>query len=381
LTQLTGTGVSGGPTGVQLGRIDEIAGFGGALLLEAQTVGPGGVGRELFKLEGNEFSLVSNLTPGQIDSSLDFIGAFDTGDVGGTPIFSSSSTGGGPGNDELEGTNVDDDLSGFGGNDVINGNDGDDILNGNEGDDRLTGGRGVDTLRGGTGNDFYDVSFDQTDIVIENVDEGIDTVRAERPIVLPDNVESLIYEGIRTATRNELNNEMTGNRFFQTFEGLGGDDRIDGGEGEDVLLGGIGDDTLIGGAGDFRDKLVGGNGNDTIEAGGGNDRAFGNSGNDIINGGDGDDVLTGGVGNDQFTGGAGSDRHVAGSGLDVLTDFQSGPAGDVLDLRILGFADLAAVLAITSNNALGAFIQISDGDTISILGVAAGDLNDTNVLV
>jgi Ca2+-binding RTX toxin-like protein len=95
----------------------------------------------------------------------------------------------------------------------------------------------------------------------------------------------------------------------------------------------------------------------------------------------GDDVLTGGAGYDQFAGGAGSDRHVAGSGLDVLTDFESGPGGDVLDLRIFGFADLEAVVAITSNNTLGAVIQIADGDTINILGVAAGDLNDTNVPV
>lgn len=659
-------------------QISALSVFDGALYFSADTFGPGGLGRELYKFESDTVSLVFNLTPGQDGSSIGrSIGIFDTGDEGGTPIFSSTDTGGNDDDDVIDGTNDDDNLSGLGGDDIINGNDGNDILNGNEGNDRLTGGQGVDTLRGGEGDDFYDLGFDQTDIVIENPDEGIDTIRSTRPIVLPDNVENLIYEGIRTATGNELDNEMTGNRFFQTFEGLGGDDRIDGGEGEDVLLGGNGDDTLIGGAGDFRDKLVGGNGNDTIEAGGGNDRAFGNSGNDIINGGDGDDiiagqsgadqidagagddavdggfhndvinggdgddrlvgnggfdeidggagddlifggahadiirggdgddrilgqslgddmtggaggdeffitpgagddiirdfetgftssevvnlarlgfssgsaalaavqddangnavltytggsitfdglatsdlsihdfhvaaggavgtgladsifgtagndklignggddeiragggvdavfggagadflvgqsgddlvrggagndrafgnsgndrvigdagddqlfgqsgddllagaggndrldggfnndqlfgnqgddvlnggdgddVLTGGAGNDQFTGGAGSDRHVAGSGLDVLTDFQSGPGGDVLDLRIFGFTDLDAVLAITSNNALGAVIQIADGDTINILGVAAGDLNDTNVLV
>ena len=136
---------------------------------------------------------------------------------------------------------------------------------------------------------------------------------------------------------------------------------------------------MFGQSGD--DLLAGAGGNDRLDGGFNNDQLFGNQGDDVLNGGDGDDVLTGGAGNDQFTGGAGSDRHVAGSGLDVLTDFQSGPGGDVLDLRIFGFADLDAVLAITSNNALGAVVQISDGDTINILGVAAGDLNDTNVLV
>lgn len=69
------------------------------------------------------------------------------------------------------------------------------------------------------------------------------------------------------------------------------------------------------------------------------------------------------------------------SGLDVIVDFQSGVGGDVLDLSILGFADLNAVLAVTSNNALGAVIQISATDSINLLGVPSTDLNVDNVAV
>ena len=52
-----------------------------------------------------------------------------------------------------------------------------------------------------------------------------------------------------------------------------------------------------------------------------------------------------------------------------------------MDVRILGFANLGGVLAINSNNALDAVIQIVAGDSINILGVADGDLNDTNIVV
>lgn len=68
---------------------------------------------------------------------------------------------------------------------------------------------------------------------------------------------------------------------------------------------------------------------------------------------------------------------------DVIVDFQSGPGGDIIDLRILGLASIDDVVAITSNNALAALSQISDTDTdtVNVLGVAAGDLNDQNELV
>lgn len=54
-------------------------------------------------------------------------GVFDTGDEGGTPVFSTTDLGG-PGDDIIEGTNGDDVINGFAGDDVITGARGEDIL-------------------------------------------------------------------------------------------------------------------------------------------------------------------------------------------------------------------------------------------------------------
>lgn len=135
-------------------QISGLSLFDGALYFSADTFGPGGLGKELYKFENSVVSLAFNLTPGQSGNGIGrSMGVFDAGDEGGTPIFSSTHIGGNPNDDVLDSTDGDDELSGLGGDDVINGNNGDDILNGNEGDDRLTGGRCVDTLRGGDGVD------------------------------------------------------------------------------------------------------------------------------------------------------------------------------------------------------------------------------------
>ena len=61
--------------------------------------------------------------------------------------------------------------------------------------------------------------------------------------------------------------------------GLGGNDKLDGGDGNDRLIGGDGNDTLTGRAG--RDTLYGQNGNDTLFADDGAfDHLFGGPGRD-----------------------------------------------------------------------------------------------------
>ncbi|EJZ16346.1 rhizobiocin/RTX toxin and hemolysin-type calcium binding protein, partial [Rhizobium sp. Pop5] len=58
----------------------------------------------------------------------------------------------------------------------------------------LTGGAGIDTLKGGAGDDTYVISTG--DVVVENADEGIDTVRtALASYTLGANVENLAYIG------------------------------------------------------------------------------------------------------------------------------------------------------------------------------------------
>jgi len=108
---------------------------------------------------------------------------------------------------------------------------------GNSLDNIITGNSGSDTLAGLGGNDTYIVDS-SADVVIENADEGIDTVQSSADYVLSEHVENLTLTGSEDlhGTGNELDNIITGNS---------GDNVLDGSAGADTLLGGAGDDTYI----------------------------------------------------------------------------------------------------------------------------------------
>ncbi|WP_190237391.1 M10 family metallopeptidase, partial [Rhizobium sp. R635] len=84
-------------------------------------------------------------------------------------------------------------------------------ITGGAGNDVLNGGYGADTLIGGVGDDTYVVD-NVGDVVVENTDEGIDTVRALANYTLGSNVENLTYIGTAafTGTGNGLDNVITG---------------------------------------------------------------------------------------------------------------------------------------------------------------------------
>src|SRR5262249_44720840 len=91
------------------------------------------------------------------------------------------------------------------------GNSLDNLLPGNSGDNTLDGGPGVDILLGGIGNDTYvlDTAFDQ---VIENANEGIDTIYIGAGYTLGANVENLVLVGTTAinGAGNSLNNTISG---------------------------------------------------------------------------------------------------------------------------------------------------------------------------
>ncbi len=244
-------------------------------------------------------------------------------------------------------------------NNGLTGNNGNNRLEGLAGNDNLNGGLGNDTLVGGSGNDNY--TIDGGDTLIENLNEGTDTVTASFTYTLGDNLENLNLSGNAAinGTGNTLNNSLNGNSGNNLLLGLEGNDSLDGKAGNDTLEGGAGDDAYTIDAGDTitenanagtdtvkvgfasytlttnfenltltgtlaingtgnssNNLLTGNNAANTLTGLDGNDTLLGGSGNDTLVGGNGNDVLTGGSGLEQFV------LNAPGGGIDSITDFR-----------------------------------------------------------
>ncbi|HMV04935.1 MAG TPA: cadherin-like domain-containing protein [Accumulibacter sp.] len=197
------------------------------------------------------------------------------------------------------------------------GNELDNLIVGNAGNNTLDGGSGADTLAGGAGDDTYRVD-NAGDTLLEQADEGSDTVKASVSYALAAHLEHLILTGDDAidATGNELDNRLTGNA---------GDNRLDGGAGADLLAGGRGNDTyVVDQTGDSVSENAA-EGIDTVLSaidyhlganlehltlsttsdlnGSGNELdnlIVGNAGNNTLDGGSGADTLAGGLGDDSY---------------------------------------------------------------------------------
>lgn len=159
------------------------------------------------------------------------------------------------------GNSLDNVIRANGGNNVLLGLAGNDSIDGGAGNDTLDGGTGFDSLSGGVGNDLYIVE-NVSDVVVEQLNAGTDTVQSSVTHVLAGNVENLTLVGALAinGTGNELNNVINSNGGINVLSGLGGNDNLNAGAGNDTVDGGIGNDTINGGVGN--DSLVGGAGND-----------------------------------------------------------------------------------------------------------------------
>ncbi|MDO5639428.1 MAG: calcium-binding protein [Neisseria sp.] len=215
------------------------------------------------------------------------------------------------------GTESDDVLYGSLGRTVIYGRGGNDIINGLS---------GLDMMYGGAGDDVYHIKSSE-DKVIENANEGIDTIYSSVTYTAPENVENLTLvgeaaidgfgnAGNNTITGNDQANRLVGGGGNDIIYGMGGDDIIEGGDGNDILYGNDGDDTLYGGAG--YDTISGGAGNDLMIGGAGNDTLYGEDGDDTLYGGVGNDTLIGGRGNDVLYGEEGNDKLNGQEGADIM---------------------------------------------------------------
>jgi Ca2+-binding RTX toxin-like protein len=240
----------------------------------------------------------------------------------------------------LTGAEGNDTLDGGLGNDTLLGGLGADSLLGGEGNDRLDGLAGADTMVGGAGDDLYFKDL-TTDVVLEELGGGLDTVSSKVNVVLTANVENAILSGAGNtlATGNDLDNLITGNSGANKLSGLAGNDH---------LIGGLGNDSVFGG--------------------------------------EGGDTLEGSEGNDQLQGGLGSDTFMfkEGSGVDRILDF-SAAQSDVIYLAAAlngsSIVDAASAMAAASAVGNDTMINLSAGNTIILVGFNLADMTEASFVV
>ncbi|MBB3162062.1 serralysin [Rhizobium laguerreae] len=276
---------------------------------------------------------------------------------------------------------------------VITGGVGADSLAGAAGNDTLIGGAGADKMSGGMGDDIYVVDI-ATDIVIENANEGTDTVRtALSSYTLDNNVENLIYTGSANFTG-------TGNALANTITGGAGNDLLNGGAGADSLVGGAGNDFyIVDNAGDLITEAAN-EGIDTVRTtlasytlgsdlenltyiGTGPFAGTGNALNNVIVGGNGSNTLTGGAGNDTLTGGAAADVLVFSPnwGHDTITNFvATGSAHDVISIDHSIFADWESLFAALSQYGNDTIVTADIDNTVVLKNVALTSLHSGDFL-
>ncbi|RYF41001.1 MAG: hypothetical protein EOO38_21205, partial [Cytophagaceae bacterium] len=116
------------------------------------------------------------------------------------------------------------------------GTSGNDTLIGDKYNNSLNGGAGQDKAIGGAGDDTYSVES-MGDVVVENPNEGIDTVESYGSYVLSANVENLKLLGTNlTGTGNELANRILGGKGNDVLNGKAGNDWLTGGAGSDTFV-------------------------------------------------------------------------------------------------------------------------------------------------
>jgi trimeric autotransporter adhesin len=213
------------------------------------------------------------------------------------------------------------DLQGYGSSAV-------NVLTGNSGNNLLNGQGGADLMQGGAGNDNYFVD-NIGDSVVENANEGNDTVLATANFTLGANVENLVLQG-------SADLQGFGNAGANVLYGNTGNNLLDGGAGIDLMVGGAGNDTyFVNDPSDSAFELAN-EGNDTVFAscnyglaadvetlvmqGTGDFQGYGNNQVNTLNGNTGNNLLNGAGGADTMRGGAGNDTYFLDNFFDTIIE-------------------------------------------------------------
>ncbi|MEW6544389.1 MAG: calcium-binding protein [Nitrospirota bacterium] len=228
--------------------------------------------------------------------------------------------------------------------DILTGADLNETLSGLDGDDTLDGGLGVDTLAGGAGDDTYLID-NEFDIIVEVVNEGLDSVMSSVNYTLPDHVEN-------QTLRDTFDDFGSLDQERSAIVGIGndGDNVLTGNSVGNILDGGAGNDVLTGRPGGSSGGGAGGPAAMVAsfsEGGEGGEGSFGGSGTD-------DDILIGGAGDDTYL-------FNLGDGVDTIVD--TALPGEGNRIRF-GEGITADDLAFTQDQDTLAIAVGPDGDTV-----------------
>jgi trimeric autotransporter adhesin len=229
------------------------------------------------------------------------------------------------------------------------------IGTGNSANNTLIGNAGVNALAGGAGNDYYVVQ-NTTDTVVENSNEGLDTIESSVSYTLPDNTEILVLTG--TADLNG-----TGNSGNNTLIGDAGINTLTGGAGSDYYVVQNAGDTVIEAPGEGLDTIESSvsyalpdNTEILVLTGSADLSGTGNSANNTLIGNVGVNTLTGGQGSDYYVVQNAGDTVVenAGEGLDTVESSVSYALPDNAEILVLtGSADLSGTGNSANNTLIG----------------------------
>jgi serralysin len=127
------------------------------------------------------------------------------------------------------------------GNDIVAGEDQSDILSGHDGDDTITAGNGDDVIEPGAGDDSID-GGDGTRDILSYANASLDpivtkglTADLSAPTITDPWGGTDSFTGIEGLRGTKFADTLTGDAGANRFEGLAGNDIIDGGAGQDQI--------------------------------------------------------------------------------------------------------------------------------------------------